>query len=168
MKRLTVAIVWLTFAAGCGGEAPMDMEEVTPEFAVAGNSGCYTVKFDVRLEWVGPGLPLAQYVTGDLVGTAVADFSSGQVKFAGATYKNGGTYQWDITGGIIPGLETFETEFDNTNFMTDRPGSPYLLFENLGKHRALTGVETANLTYTGYFDARILQGNHHYQGVICP
>jgi hypothetical protein len=168
MKRLLAVAVSLAFAAGCSGETPTEMEGLTPEFGVAGNSGCYTVKFDVRLEWVGPGLPLAQYITGDLVGTAEADFSSGAVKFAGATYRNGGTYHWNITDGIIPGLERFETQFDNKNFLTDRPGSPYLLFENIGTHRALSGVERANLTYKGYFDARILQGHHHYQGVICP
>jgi hypothetical protein len=167
MKRALVSVVSLAFAVGCGGEAPTEMEGLTPEFGVAGKSGCYTVKFDVSLEWVGPGLPFAQSITGDLVGTVRTDFS-GETKFAGATQHNGGTTHWDISGGIIPGLETFETEFDNKNFLTDRSGSPYLLFENIGNHRALRGVEKANLTYNGYFDARIAQGLHHYQGVICP
>ena len=70
-------------------------------------------------------------------------------------------------GGPLPGAVTFRTEFDSRNQATDRPGSPGWLFENIGRHRAVDGVEKANLHYAGTFSAVDLQGVHEYQGVIC-
>ena len=66
-----------------------------------------------------------------------------------------------------PGVVTFRAEFDNRNQATDRPGSPSWLFENIGRTRAMDGVDKANLSYHGSFDASILQAVHEYQGVIC-
>ena len=78
---------------------------------------------------------------------------------------------WEITGGVLGPL-TFETTFDNRNIATDRPGSPADVFENTGKHRALSGVSKANLTYNGpaIFDPASFSFvlDHHYNGVICP
>jgi len=74
---------------------------------------------------------------------------------------------WTITGGMIPGLGTFVTEQDNVLHLTDRPGSPFLLAEITGKHRAVEGVEQANLTHQGLYNI----GGTAYletQGVICP
>jgi hypothetical protein len=85
------------------------------------------------------------------------------------TIANSGTTNWSIDGGIVPGLGTFVTEFDNRNINIDRPGSPATLFENKGAHRALQGVEKANLSYKGTFSLLPSpEGNLDYEGVICP
>ncbi len=135
-------------------------------------SGCYTVKFTVIGESFTPGgVPLEPFaVTGDLVGTteSVPDVP-GSLKFAGVTVRFAGVSYWHITGGVVPGLGQFTTSFDNLNHVTDRPGSPATLFENQGKHRALEGVQKANLTYKGTFNlvpSPYLR--HDFQGVICP
>jgi len=108
-------------------------------------------------------------VTGELEGTVSLEFDFGSVKFAGVTVANSGTAHWSITGGMIPAPVTFDTEFDNRNVALDRPGSPATLFENTGKHRAVGGVERANLTYKGTFTTLPSpRGDHDYQGVICP
>jgi len=108
-------------------------------------------------------------VSGDLEGTSTTEFDPGSITFAGVTIHNSGVTHWDITGGVVPGLGTFVTEFDNMNIAIDRPGSPGTLFENIGKHRAVDGVAKANLRYRGTFDlVPSPHGEHHYQGVICP
>ena len=91
----------------------------------------------------------------------------GDTKFAGVTMKNGGIAHWDITGGVLGPL-TFDTEIENKNLLTNRPGSPGTLFENIGKHRAISGVKKANLHYIGTFDALTGMTDHDFQGVICP
>ena len=82
--------------------------------------------------------------------------------------KNHYTAQWSITGGIVPGLGDFETEADNKNILTVRPGSGANVWENLGKHRALSDVEKANLTYHGTLTGPPPLGDWDFQGVICP
>jgi hypothetical protein len=156
-----LAAVSLVFVLACE-QAPTSTAapDTSPVFAVAGNSGCATVQFT----WAG--VPNTAPVTGDLQGTLTTVFS-GDTKFAGVTMKNGGTGTWDITGGVLGSL-AFVTEFDNKNFLHDRPGSPFLLFENIGKHRAVEGVEKANLHYKGTFNATTGQLDHDYVGVICP
>jgi len=156
---------------GCSGDtvpvAPTDV--VLPEAvaessggvaASGGNSGCYAVKFVVS------GFFPDFAVTGDLVGTSSPVFAD-EFKWTGHTVANGGTAHWVITGGVLGYIE-FDTTFHNRNILIDRPGSPATFFENTGKHRALAGVEKANLTYHGTFDALIPAADHDYQGVICP
>ncbi len=92
-------------------------------------------------------------------------------RFTGVTVANGGIAHWDIIGGMIPGLGMFDTEFDIRNHLVDRPGSPELFFENKGRHRALAGVEKANLTYKSTADFLADPApvtDWIFQGVICP
>jgi hypothetical protein len=138
---------------------------VAPAFAVAGQSGCFTPKFHAATVYVGPGLTFEGPVTGDLIGTQRAEFTSDA--FTGKVEKIHGVSEWTITGGVLGEL-TFITELEGRNISTDRPGSPWWLFENLGTHRALEGVEKANLTYTGTFSLLTLTGDHDFKGVICP
>lgn len=128
-------------------------------------AGCYTPKFTVSPVPIGVGL-FAGTITGDIQGTVMLTFV-GPVTFRGATIANGGTAHWEITGGVIPGIVSFDTVFENRNLESDRPGSPAWLFENIGRHRAVDGVGKANLAYTGTFDVSIPAGDHEYQGVIC-
>jgi hypothetical protein len=160
MKKLFIPLLFAALAVGCGGDMPTDTDVPSADFAVAGNSGCATVQFN----W--STVPTSGPVTGDLEGTVSYTFIGG-TKFAGATQKNGGTAHWDITGGVL-GPMTFETEFDNMNIAIDRPGSPGTLFENIGKHRATSGVTKANLHYAGTFSLLTFMLDHDFQGVICP
>ena len=133
--------------------------------AEARSTGCYAVKFHVKSEDGGHF-----YFTGDLSGTIEMTWDFDSFKYAGVTEKNGGTYTWTITGGIIPELRTFQTAFTNKNLVTDRPGSPDYIFENIGTHRAISGVSKANLAYHGSFiyQPPVVLLDHLYSGVICP
>ena len=130
-------------------------------------SGCATPKFTVHL------VPTSDFsfdgvLSGDLVGTVTLLFDPGSIKFTGETLSNSGTAHWVISGGTVPGLGVFDTGFKNRNQFADRPGSPATLFENIGSHRAVGGVDKANLTYKGTFTAvPPPEGVHQYQGVIC-
>ena len=158
-------------APDVGTEAVLAQGESGVFSASGGNSGCYTVKgkiTGVLDEFGGPVGPLE--ISGDLVGTneTVVDF--GTLKFAGVTIRWSGVTHWDIDGGVVPGLDEFKTAVDNKNLNTDRPGSPANVFENIGKHRALEGVEKSNLHYKGTSTVGPTGGflDHDYQGVICP
>jgi hypothetical protein len=147
---------------------PNALGESSPSLSgEAGASGCYTVKFNVAVSPVGPGVHEGA-ITGDLVGTVRVQFDLSSVEFAGVTVSNVGIAHWVITGGIIPAI-TFDTAFENRNLLIDRPGSPATLFENIGRHRALEGVAKASLTYHGTFNI-VPTGvtDHDYMGVICP
>jgi hypothetical protein len=138
----------------------------TPSALQAGNSGCYTVKFNVALSPLGPDT-FEGPMTGDLEGTLRFEFDNDSVAFAGITVAVSGIAHWVITGGVLPGL-TFDTAFDNRNLLIDRPGSPDTLFENSGQHRAIGGVVKANLTYRGIFTlVPTAVADHDYHGVIC-
>lgn len=165
MERLIMPVLFAGLACGCGSDVPVGTDPLAPDLAVAGNSGCATVSFNVALTPIGNRVYVGP-VTGDLVGTATQTFV-GANTFAGVTVKNSGTATWDITAGVL-GAFTFETTFENMNIQTDRPGSPFDVFENIGKHRAAGGVQTANLTYIGTFPLATLTSDHDYHGVICP
>lgn len=158
MKKLFAPLMYAALAFGCDGDTPLDVE--SPEFAVAGNSGCATVEF-YRL-----GAPDGAPFTGDLQGTLTSTFD-GDFKFAGATMHVVGTHQWNITGGVLGPL-TFETESHHKNLFADRPGSPWYLYENIGEHRATSGVLKANLHFKGTYDWSTNTVDHEWKGVICP
>lgn len=137
------------------------------EGSLSKSSNCQAVEFS----FIGAPISTFEFtgvVEGDLEGTASFVFDASSLNFRGATLKNSGMAEWTITGGLFMGLESFETEFDNINILKDRPGSPATLSENKGKHRAVDGVQKANLTYKGTFSQLPSPiANHDYRGVIC-
>lgn len=159
-------------AVACADETAVPL--VGPDDASLAHAGaaanCFTPEFTVLIT------PLSAFthsgeVSGDLDGTVVFEFDiPGSLHFAGATIHNAGFADWTITGGIVPDLEAFQTDFRNLNLAVDRPGSPAGVFENTGSHRAAVDVRKANLRYKGTFDATVSppEGLHHYRGVICP
>jgi hypothetical protein len=173
----TVVLGVLAFA--CSGSAPTAPDVGTEAVlaqgdsgsfsASGGNSGCYAVKFNVAAQPIPETSRTSGVVTGDLVGTVEMEFDPNSNMWAGTTVANAGVGRWEITGGIIPGLGTFQTTFKNKNHLIDRPGSPAWVYENTGKDRASEGVAKANLTYKGTFIG-IPPGfiDHDYKGVICP
>ena len=176
-------IVLGLFAFACSGSAPTAPDSGTEAVlaqgesgsfsASAGNSGCYTVKFNVSGEVLPWGFPVSPWVvSGDLEGeqTWVVDLTS--FRLTGVAFRLSGEMEWNIDGGVVSDLGEFTTSFDLKNLNIDRPGSPANIAENIGTHRALVGVQKANLTLKGVTEAA--QGSSlgfssmDYQGVICP
>jgi hypothetical protein len=181
VRRMWVPLLPLVLCmATCSGDAvPVAPTDVVAHDAVAepsgavqasaAQSGCYAVKFNVSGTLVPGVLTVQGVVSGDLVGTVEMTFDLGTLTFAGVTIKNGGFAEWNVDGGVVAGIDEFKTSFDNKNLATDRPGSPAWVFENIGTHRALEGVQKANLHYEGISDfAEPRAFSHDYQGVICP
>lgn len=165
-----------------GDTVPVAPDAVAPEVvaessggvvASGGHSGCYAVKFNASGNVLPGGFPVSPWlVSGDLVGEQswFPDFTS--FRLTGVAFRLSGEMAWDIDGGVVPNLGEFTTSFDLKNLNIDRPGSPANIAENIGTHRALDGVEKANLTLKGVTEAA--QGSSlgfssmDYQGVICP
>lgn len=165
--RIPSVVLVAALIISCSEAQKDPTEVVTPNFD--GASGCYTPKFSVvgaptSIPWIFEG-----QVTGDLEGSATWVFDLGSITFTGNTVSNSGTWHFTITGGIIPGLGAFDTEFHNRNQLVDNPATPGTVFENHGSLRALDGVSKANLTYQGTFWAvPSPHGVWDFLGVICP
>ena len=186
LRRNLVSILLISvlplFASCAGGDQPgaPAMSGPAAPSSLSGASGvattmdagkCYSVQFVASSPW-GPG-NLTFSLTGDLVGTYRTEFDPSTIKysgpmppFSGGTYVLDGMGAWVITGGVVPGLSTFRTTFTNRNLVSAVAGSTPDVFENIGSHRADTGVSKANLTYKG--TASMAGAVHRDQGVICP
>jgi hypothetical protein len=155
-----------TFAMGCSGDIPTATGSSEPNFAVAGNSGCYTVKFTTESD-PDPAFPVfSGEQSGDLVGTHTFVFTEFPPQ-TGATrlFRGVGTF-W-VTGGIISELvgKSFTVSVESRNVFNDPA-----VFANLNvKLRATGGVKKANLTGRGETSlppAFLVSGS--WNGVICP
>jgi len=137
-----------------------------PDFAAA-SSPCHAVAFHVVAAPSGPGT-FTGAVTGDLNGTVSFTFV-GAPNITGTTLVVPATASWSITGGAVPAPLAFVTEFDNRNMTSNRPGSPATVIETLGEHRAVSGVEVANLHFDGIVTVvPSVVVNLDFRGVICP
>ncbi|MFO7693866.1 MAG: hypothetical protein R6V57_12330 [Vicinamibacterales bacterium] len=132
---------------------------------------CYSVQFLASAP-NGPG-NVTLTLSGDLAGTLAIGFDPATIKysgpmpmFSGGTMSIEGTGTWVITGGIVPGLSSFQTSFTNRNLLSAVAGSTSEVFENIGSHRATLGVGKANLEYKGTAQPAGIE--HRYHGVICP
>lgn len=167
LRRLLASSLTLLVISACADTGPSAPAAVQVAGSAASASSCQSVRFT----WVGApvaGLTFAGPLSGDLQGTLSIEFDPASFAAAGVTFKNAGTADWSLSGGV-EGLSAFRTTFDNMNIETDRPGSPAWLFENTGRHRALSGVAKANLTYRGEFAAVPSPVvTLHWHGVICP
>lgn len=162
-------VLFIIGGSACDGRSSgrLPAEPRVPNFSVAG-SPCHAVAFTVVLTPSGQGpFSFNGVATGDLEGTLTFEFDPSSVTLAGITISNSGTATWSITGGVIGSVD-FTTHFDNRNLAIDRPGSPGDVFENIGRHRALAGVEMANLNYHGTFViSPTPEARHDYRGAIC-
>lgn len=183
LRVLVVPLSALTFLASCGGNDPSlstALAGPTAPTAVTGGTGvsttagaekCYSVQFLATAPW-GP-TDLTFTLSGDLVGTYSTAFDPSTIKYSGPMpFFSGGTMSiegegtWQITGGNVPGLSNFQTTFTNRNLLSAVAGSPPDVVENIGSHRATTGVSKANLAYKGAASQASVE--HRYHGVICP
>ena len=147
--------------SGCSDRPAVLTQPLRAQFSVAGASGCYTV----ALTTVISDVTFAGSITGDLEGTIHVVFD--QVSpFTGVTNTSAANVTWTISGGIIPELvgKTFTTRLENRNVLM--PGSG--VAKNIGTLRAISGVATANLNYTGETPLPPVETRLNYHGVICP
>ena len=171
MRGMTVLLA-LGVLASCEASptAPENGTAETMGPALDGSSGCYSVRFESEAEGLFPFF--AGTISGDLSGTTLVEFDPSAVVLNGVRQIVAGTTTWDITGGVVSELvgQSFVTStVANTLFLSDN--DPAIL-EITGRDRAESGVDKANFTFAGEFDARdgappfevVLQ----YNGVICP
>jgi hypothetical protein len=165
MKSLMVNIglLGLVSVLGCGDQT----SPTAPgsELAAAASSDCHSVKFTTLFTAVSDFVYTGT-VTGDLQGTA--DLVADEVhSFHGITLLVGADVTWHITGGIIPELtgETFVTRLTQHNIFL--PGTS--LVKNIGSLRAISGVERANVTFSGLtiLGTDPQQAKIDFVGVIC-
>jgi hypothetical protein len=160
-------LVSCAFVIGCD-EQTAPTEALAPEFVVAGESGCYTVKYTDDLVATPAGL--RGVLGGDLQGTTVwAGDPSTPIKLAGVSVHVDGFVTYNITGGIIPELkdESFTVTARWLNVLAP-PVNPPLVFKNEGNYKALDGVAKANLKFHGETVAGSGISHLEVTGVICP
>jgi len=157
------ALIACALIAGCTDQAALT-DPAEPQFATAGNSGCYTVKFTTIFTPIDV-FNLSGQLTGDLEGTADAAFDE-VGRFTGVTLPTAGNIAWNITGGIVSELigETFHTRIENRNVFL--PGTS--LVKNVGSLRATDGVEEASLTYVGETSLLTSESRLDFKGLRCP
>lgn len=165
-RLLTAVLVSCAFVIGCDQQnAPT--EPLSPEFVVAGESGCYTVKFTNDLVWTPPVGYIGQ-LGGDLEGTMTDWFQDPNYWTInrGTMKVDGSTSTFNITGGIIPELmdQSFSVAWDFQNLANADPDN----WVNLGRVRAIDGVAKANLTWRGYTPKGSVTSFLEFQGVMCP
>jgi hypothetical protein len=162
-------LVFFGLLVGCS-EQDMPTEAKKPIFGEAGSSGCYTVKFTDHAVFGGfsPEGPFYEgTLAGDLVGTSYMVFQPSSFRFSGVTQKAEAVFTYTITGGIISELvgQSFTVAEENINLYV--PADQDLII-NVGKARAIDGVEKANLTWRGYTPKGSGTSFLEYDGVICP
>lgn len=161
LLMLGTGLLGLISVIGCS-----DQTSPTGAELASASSGCYTVKFSTALTPI-TDIVYTGTVTGDLQGTVDLVFDEFH-SFTGVTNQVAADATWHITGGVIPELvgETFVTRLTNRNILF--PGTS--LVQNIGSLRAISGVEKANVTYTGHtsLDTNPQETTLNFVGVICP
>lgn len=162
--RILVPAVLALALVACEQTETTSPNAAASQFGVAGKSGCYTVKVSVTAVPVGP-VTVAGTLAGDLEGTIEFVFDV-ITPFTGVTNTAEANTAWHITGGIASELigQTFHTRLKNRNILP--PGETFAT--NVGSHRAIDGVEKANITYIG--ETSIVTGvtRLEHNGVLCP
>jgi hypothetical protein len=164
VKKLLIPLLLVSLAFGCDSDLPTAADAPSPEFAVAGNSGCYTVQGTISETGVFPNF--SGTIDGDLVGTSTSLLSL-DVKVAGRVFLNPGERTLVISGGIIPELvgETVHVTFQGLSIVN----APPLVTIN-ERSRVDEGAAKGNLTAHGTLDWNVFpwEVDVDYNGVICP
>ena len=163
MRKLFIPLVSVGLSFGCGAEAPTASDGLTPNFMVAGNSGCHTVTG--RLIQSGAFPNFQGTISGDIEGTVVTVLDPTSVSAQGVALLVRGDQTWEVTGGTVGGLTTVHLELSSTQ----RGAQPPLLGLKTTA-RVIHGAESGNLTYHGVVDVSGFPtlSDVEYHGVICP
>lgn len=164
MVRQIIAVTLLGVGLGCDGEAPTGTPDVTPTFAVAGSSGCYSVSGALDQVGTGPN-QLSGTVSGDVEGSVVT--VGGPIDARGVVLSRPGEQTWQITGGIVAALigHTLRLEVAVVAVAAQPP-----VFRINTTARVVDGAQKGELTYHGTTDVSTVPITSHlvYHGVICP
>jgi len=156
MKRLLIPLVFVGLAVGCG-DVPTGTDGLTPNFELAGNSGCATVSGAI----VFPSGTLS----GDVIGTVVN--AAGPVVRHGKVVFRPVVQTWTVTGGIVQPLIGRTLVFENA-FRGTLAHLPLIGVNTT--MRLVAGAQKGNLTLHGTTDVSTVPRTSHleYHGVICP
>jgi hypothetical protein len=163
MIKHIIPFTFLGFALGCRGEGPTATQDLTPNFGIAGSSGCYTVSGS--LDQAGGPVALSGTISGDVEGTVIT--VGGPVVGRGDVVFRPVEQTWAITGGIVEPLigQTLHLENDFVGINAQPP----LLRVNTTA-RVVEGARIGNLTYHGTTDVSAfpsVTSHLEYDGVIC-
>lgn len=166
MKRSFAVLAMIVLAVACSRDAPTGVDEIGPNFAAAGSSGCYTVTGEIAQVGVFPSFTGS--ISGDIEGSVTTQLDPTSVRATGAVRSNSGEQTWQVTGGTVPELigRTVRLALETRVAFAQPP-----LGRNNTTARVIDGAQAGNLTYHGTlntsppppFDSRV-----EYHGVICP
>ena len=165
MIRHIISLALLGFALGCRGEVATGTQDLTPNFGIAGSSGCYTVFGALDLA-ASPGENLSGTISGDVEGTVVN--VAGPAVVQGAVVFRPVEQTWDITGGIVEPLigQTPHLQNEFVGVIAQLP-----LVRVNTRARVVEGARMGNLTLHGttdLSDPTTVTSHLEYHGVICP
>ena len=164
MFKPIVPLALLSFTLACNGEAPTSVQELTPNFGMAGSSGCYSVSG--ALDQAGNPVTLSGPISGDVEGTVVT--VGGPTVVRGAVVFRPVEQTWEITGGIVEPLIGRTLHLDN-DFVGITAQLPLVRVNTTA--RLVGGAQLGNLTYHGTTDFSAfpqITSHLEYHGVICP
>ena len=165
MRRASLTLGLALISLACNTDIPTGgLSSPGPSFAVAGNSGCYTVSGTISETGVFPNF--TGTIAGDLVGTTNTTLSF-DTRSTGTVIHNPGERTLTITGGTIPelvGITVHET-FDGITIFEAPP-----LVRINERTRIDAGAQRGNITTHGTLDFSTVpwQLELVYRGVICP
>jgi hypothetical protein len=164
MKKAFIPLLFVSLAVGCSGDVPTAVDVPSPDFAVAGNSGCYIVQGTISETGVFPDF--SGTIDGDLVGTSASSLSL-DVKVSGRVFHNPGERTLVIAGGNVPELvgRTIHEAFEGVSIVN----APPLVSIN-ERTRVVDGAAKGNLTAHGTLNWNVFpwELEVEYRGVICP
>jgi hypothetical protein len=164
MRYLRLALLPLVFAA-CTDREPVAPD---PDFAVAGNSGCYTVKYEVHMSGIPPSY--SGTVSGDIEGVVDASIDLATFVQHGRSVHFDGYVTYTVTGGIIPELVGRVVQTMAPIVQTQPPDHDPLVQRVNFTERALAGVAKWNVTGHGTNDNHepSIKLDFVHQGIVCP
>lgn len=166
MKHTTLPLLLVGLVAGCNEDSPNDPYLVSPSFATAGSSGCYTVSGEIAQTGVSPSF--SGTISGDIEGDVATQLDPAGAGSAGQVRFSRGLQTWEVTGGNVPELVgrtvrlTVETEIVFAQPPVGR---------NNTRARVIEGAGSGNLTYHGALNASPpppFAVRVEYHGIICP
>jgi hypothetical protein len=162
-SRFGAIAVCFAFAS-CTAEAssPLDLPEIEPSLAVAGDSGCYTVVGTISETGFFPNF--SGVISGDLVGTTVTTIGFGGA--SGAVIKNPGVRSIEVTGGTVGAL-VGQTIEESLNGLSIDDGAELVRINE--RTRIESGAARGNLTTHGSLNLSTTPWEVEvtYRGVIC-
>jgi hypothetical protein len=171
MTKYFIPLALLGLTLGCDGDAPTTPENLSPAFAIAGSSGCYTVSgaLDQGVDFADPDPVFSGTISGDIEGTVVSVIT-GPPFSRGVVGSNPVEQTWEVTGGIVEPLIGEQLLLENEVLGVFAEPEP-LVARIRTIARIVEGARRGNLTFHGTTDFTgfpVVTSHLEYRGVICP